>query len=245
MPQDPSQLLEKIESLKKEIAQKRPLNQGELAELKKWYRVTYTYHSNAIEGNSLTLEETKLVVEDGITVEGKPLREIFEATNHSKAIDLIYQMVQSQKIIDEEGVKKVHHAILSNIDEENAGKYRQVSVYISGETHPLPSPSEVPVRMKALFEWVAQSPLDLKAIAKWHYDFLKIHPFVDGNGRTARLIANLMLMQVGYPIQIIPIIRRREYISSLHSSKVFDDFFDFFFSVQYENMKDYLRMLGN
>lgn len=245
MLEDHQPILEKIDHLKQEIAQKKPLNQGELMELKKWYQVTYTYHSNAIEGSSLTLEETRLVVEDGLTVEGKPLREVFEATNHSKAIDLIYQLAQSKKPVDEETVKQVHQVILANIDEENAGKYRRVAVQISGEEEPLPLSSEVPAQMSALFNWLEKAPLNLKTIAKWHYDFVKIHPFVDGNGRTARLVVNLMLMQLGYPIQIIPIVRRREYISSLHSSRSFDDFLTFFLSVQYESMKDYLRMLGD
>lgn len=237
-------LLQKIEALKQEIDQKRPLNVGELAELKKWYQVTYTYHSNAIEGSSLTLEETRLVVEDGITVEGKPLREIFEATNHSKAVDLIYQLVKKSPSVDEAVIKSIHKLILAQIDDENAGVYRKIAVFISGETQPLPPASEVQSKMQALESWLNSSPLNLESIAKWHYEFVKIHPFVDGNGRTARLVSNLMLMTLGYPIQIIPIVRRREYIASLHSSKNFEDFYAFFLSVQYENMKDYLRMLG-
>ncbi len=245
MSTDIQVLQAKIEQLKQTIDQKRPLNKGELAELKKWYQVTYTYHSNAIEGNSLTLEETRLVVEDGITVDGKPLREIFEATNHSKAVELIYELARQNQSIDETTIKSIHKLILTQIDDENAGQYRKSAVYISGETEPLPPASEVFQKMETLFAWLHEQELSLEVVAKWHYDFVKIHPFVDGNGRTARLVSNLMLIELGYPIQIIPIIRRREYISSLHSSKTFDDFYAFFLSVQYENMKDYLRMLGD
>ncbi len=102
--------------------------------------------------------------------------------------------------------------------------------------------------MKDLFKWY-ESKKDggniLEMIAEWHYKFVKIHPFVDGNGRIARLIVNLMLLKNGYPMQIIPMVRRREYIQSLNSSKTFKDFFEFFLSVQYENMKDYIRMIGS
>ncbi len=242
-------LLKKIADLKIKIDALRPLNKGELEALKKWYDVTYTYNSNAIEGNSLTLEETRLVIEDGLTVKGKPLREIYEAVNHKKAIDQIYKAVQSKTMLTENLLKTIHSVVMHDIDEENAGQYRKIQVYISGEEKALPTALQVPVMMKSLFQWLNSEKKSeetiLKTIAKWHYDFVKIHPFVDGNGRTARLIANILLLQSRYPLQIIPIIRRTDYIQSLHSSRTFNDFYHFFLEVQYENMKDYLRMVGS
>lgn len=235
----------KITDLKKQIESLRPLNQGELNELKKWYRVTYTYHSNAIEGNTLTLAETKMVVEEGLTIDGKSLREIYEATNHAQAIDLIYEAIGKKSVLDEALLKKIHHLILKNIDEENAGVYRRIQVFITGEPEPLCPAEQIPEKMKALFEWLVKiDQPTLKEVARWHYDFVKIHPFVDGNGRVARLGVNILLLQQGYPLQVIPFVRRREYIQSLHSSKAFEDFYAFFLSVQYETMKDYLRMVG-
>lgn len=241
-------LLANIKDLKQKIDSMRPLNQGELNELKKWYNVTYTYNSNAIEGNSLTLEETKMVLEEGVTIEGKPLREIFEAVNHSKAIDTLYEFLKSDRDISEEFVKEIHKIILSKIDDENAGIYRKIQVYISGESGALPPANDVPKLMKELFTYCEKESKKkdiLELIAEWHYKFVKIHPFVDGNGRVARLIVNMMLLKNNYPIQIIPMVRRREYIQSLHSSNTFLDFYEFFLSVQYENMKDYLRMISN
>lgn len=241
-------LLQKIKDLKQKIDSMRPLNQGELNELKKWYSVTYTYNSNAIEGNSLTLEETKMVLEEGITIGGKPLREIFEVINHGKAIEKLYEFLKNNQDITEHTIKDVHKVILNKIDDENAGIYRKIQVYISGESEVLPPAKDIPKLMKELFTWYKKGLTKkdvLELIAEWHYKFVKIHPFVDGNGRVARLIVNLMLLKNGYPIQIIPIIRRQEYIQSLHSSKTFRDFYKFFLSVQYENMKDYLRMISN
>lgn len=242
-------LLVKIKNLKQKIDSMRPLNRGELNELKKWYNVTYTYHSNAIEGNSLTLEETKMVLEEGITIGGKPLREIFEAINHGKAIEKLYEFLKNDKDVTENTIKDMHKIILNKIDDENAGVYRKIQVYVSGDPKALPKASDVPKLMKALSIWLKKELTDkmdiLKTIAEWHCRFVKIHPFMDGNGRVARLIVNLMLLKEGYPIQIIPVIRRREYIQSLHSSKTLHDFYEFFLSVQYENMKDYLRMIGD
>lgn len=240
-------LEQKIADLKTKIDSLRPLNSGELAELQKWYRVTYTYHSNAIEGNTLTLAETKMVVEEGLTVHGKPLREIHEAVNHSRAIDLIYETIQKNGRFDEALLKNIHHWILKNIDEENAGVYRRIQVFITGEPELLCPAAQVPEKMTELFDWLKglNHPLTLKNMAEWHYRFVKIHPFVDGNGRVARLGVNILLLQQGYPLQIIPVVRRQEYIQSLHSSKTFEDFYAFFLSVQYEAMKDYVRMVGN
>lgn len=242
-------ILQKIQTLKTQIDHLRPLNAGELRELKKWYDLTYTFNSNAIEGNSLTLEETRLVLEDGLTIQGKPMREIFEAVNHKKSIDAIYDLIQNKTELTEKIVLDIHKIILQNIDEENAGIYRRIQVYISGEILLPPKSQEVPHLMQALFQWFEKASAEkenpLYLSAKWHYDFVKIHPFTDGNGRTARLIGNLILLKFGYPLQIIPVIRRAEYISSLKSTQKFEDFYQFFLDIQHENMKDYLRMIGS
>ena len=142
---------------------------------------------------------------------------------------------------------KIHKIILNQIDSENAGKYRKIQVFISGDTKTLPKSNKIPKLMKEFFKWYKENKNtknQLKLIAEWHYRFVKIHPFIDGNGRVTRLIVNLMLLKNNYPLQIIPIIRRQEYINSLHSSKTFDEFYKFFLSVQYENMKDYIRMIN-
>jgi Fic family protein len=237
---------QEIKKLKKEIDNLKPLSKGELAELKKWYDVTYTFHSNAIEGNTLTLAETKIIVEDGLTVAGHPLREILEAKNHKEVIDDLIRVVQKKKDLDEKILLKLHKILIKSIDDENAGKYRKVQVYITGEEKLPPKAQEIPTLMKIYFLWYDKNkkkinPVDLAATA--HYRLVKIHPFVDGNGRIARIISNLILMRAGYPLVIIPIVRRQDYISSLSSKKFEKDFVKFFKEIVLENIKDYLRMI--
>jgi Fic family protein len=137
---------------------------------------------------------------------------------------------------------------MRNIDDENGGKYRKIQVYISGDMAEPPRSSEVPILMGELFDWHRSNQDNLHPVllaSEFHYRFVKIHPFVDGNGRTARLLANIILMQSGYPMIILPVVRRMDYITSLHSSTGSLDIFENFYAdIVHENLKDYIRMIG-
>lgn len=241
-------LLAKIDELFAILQSKRPLNSGELNELRKSLKVSFTYHSNAIEGNTLTHGETKIVLEDGLTIAGKTVREISEALNHNAVFEWLYDMVDGNKPITEESVLALHSLILKNIDDENAGRYRSIQVQLSGDEKLPPVATKVPALMEELFTWYGNSidtlhPVELAA--ELHYRFVKIHPFIDGNGRTIRVLINIHLMQRGYPIVILPVVRRSEYISALHSSSSREKFLLLFADIVHENMKDYLRMIDS
>lgn len=236
-----------IRKLKKQIDDLRPLSKGELAELKKWYDVTYTFHSNALEGNTLTLAETKIVVEDGITVGGHPVREILEAKNHKIVIDNLVAAVQKKQDLNEELLLFLHKNLIKGIDDESAGKYRKLQVYMTGDEKMPPKAKEVLGLIEAFFGWYNENKEKMDAVelaARAHYKLVKIHPFIDGNGRISRIIANLILMQAGYPLVIIPMVLRQKYIESLHSKTGSEEIFlKFFQETTLENMKDYLRMI--
>ncbi len=168
--------------------------------------IEYTYESNKIEGNTLTLQETALVVEKGLTVGGKTLNEHLEVINHTYAIDFIKAVAQNKESINERLIADIHALILKGIDDRNAGKYRNVPVMISGAKHIPPQPYDVPVKMQNLIEWYNESKNILHPIvlsAEMHERLVTIHPFIDGNGRTSRLLMNLILLQHGYPIAIL------------------------------------------
>ncbi len=239
--------LKKIEKIFTEISSKRPLSTGEINELKKSLKVEFTYNSNAIEGSTLTRGETKLVIEDGLTIAGKTIREINETLNHNDLFEILYKAVKEKIQINEKFIFNIHKAVLKNIDDENAGVYRKIQVYISGEKQLPPKPTSIQKQMQDLLSWFEQeknkiSPTELAA--KFHYKFVKIHPFIDGNGRTVRILINIILMQKNYPLIIIPNIRRAEYISTLNSKSSEENFLEFFADTVYENLKDYLRMIS-
>ncbi|MBS9768319.1 MAG: Fic family protein [Flavobacteriaceae bacterium] len=168
--------------------------------------IEYTYESNKIEGNTLTLQETALVIEKGLTVGGKTLNEHLEAINHTHAIDFIKEVVQKHEPITERLVMEIHSLILKGIDNRNAGKYRNVPVMISGAKHLPPQPYAVPIEMERLLLWYNEHKETLHPIvlsAEMHERLVTIHPFIDGNGRTSRLLMNLILLQNGYPIAIL------------------------------------------
>lgn len=198
--------LENIDVLKKELDQHRPLPAAAVKNLRDVYRVEWTYNSNAIEGNTLSLIETKVVMEDGLTIGGKRLQEHFEVINHSEAISFIEDQVNRIDPLDERTLKTIHHLILKNIDDDNAGTYRSINVRISGSQHEPPHFLQVDNEMKNLFAWYEQEkdrfhPVELAAL--FHFKFVYIHPFADGNGRTARLLMNLILMSHGFPPAIV------------------------------------------
>ncbi|WPX08358.1 Fic family protein [Anaerocellum danielii] len=216
-----SQKKEKLDSL-------RPLPENSVKSLKEKLILDWTYHSNAIEGNTLTIYETKVVIENGITVAGKTLKEHLEVINHKEAILYLEELVKNNTSLSEWVIKSIHRLILKGIDDKNAGVYRKENVYISGASFTPPDYIQVPILMTKLVEKINNYNIHPIVIASvLHVDFVKIHPFVDGNGRTARLLMNLELMKSGYPIAIIPKEIRAYYYQTLDKACTQEDYNDF------------------
>ncbi|RIV25025.1 Fic family protein [Fibrisoma montanum] len=166
----------------------------------------YTYESNRIEGNTLTLRETDLVLNEGLTIGGKPLKDHLEAINHRDALDYMKDIVQQRVNLSERVLLDLHSLILRGIDRENAGRYRQVPVLIRGSRFVPPQPYLVARQMEDLFHWYENETKSLHPVvlaAELHERLVTIHPFIDGNGRTARLIMNLILLRHGFPLAIL------------------------------------------
>lgn len=201
----------------------RPLAEPLLRNLEEWFRIELTYTSNAIEGNTLSRRETALVVEKGITVGGKTLVEHLEATNHAGALDWVKTKVEGDPSgISESDILHMHEMILEGINSMNAGRYRSVPVRISGSAVLMPNPRKVPDLMKEFSDWLSHPgklhPAEFAAEA--HYRLVSIHPFVDGNGRTGRLLMNLILLMNGYPPAVVRKRDRLAYISSLEKAQL-------------------------
>ncbi len=200
-----------------------------LRTLRDFFRVKNIYHSNAIEGNLLNIGETRLVVEQGLTITGKPLKDTLEAKNLSHALSLFETLADREGLpIAEVDIRALHAAILKGIDDGNAGTYRSSEVEISGSRFKPPSPHEIAPKMQEFGEWlklislpttheIQEDPITLAAVA--HTWFVSIHPFIDGNGRTARLLMNLILMRYGYPIAVITREDRQRYYDALEESQ--------------------------
>ncbi|MBI5417640.1 Fic family protein [Candidatus Poribacteria bacterium] len=236
-----------IDKLQKEIDSHKPLKKEALKQLKEYYRIGLTYSSNAIEGNSLTETETKIVLEQGITISGKPLKDHYEAIGHSEAFDYLYKLVQKDTIAEAD-LLKLHRLFYDRIDRKNAGKYRKIGVFIQGSDIKLPPPSRLKSLVQELINKIPElqkkyHPVEFAAIL--HKELVSIHPFIDGNGRISRLLMNLALLQKGYEIVAIPPILRDEYIRSLRVCDKRDDiaFINLITSLEYESQKEYLRLL--
>ncbi len=211
---------ERILRKQEALDQLRPFNQGALHKLQETFRVDMTYNSNAIEGNSLSLSETKLVLEEGLTIGGKTFKEHLEVTNHAKAIDFVESLVNKKEIVEID-VLNIHALVLDRINPENAGFYRIGGVRISGTDYIPPSTAKVPHLMKEIYRLLnikSGEPIETAAII--HQKFVDIHPFIDGNGRTARLLLNLYLMRNGYPPVIILQVERKKYIRTIMQSRM-------------------------
>jgi Fic family protein len=212
--------------------------------------VEYTYESNRIEGNTLTLRETDIVINKGLTIGGKSMREHLEAINHNEAIMYLLDFVRGEIEFDERIAKDLHSIILRGIDRDHAGKYRNASVMISGSRHIPPSPIQVPDLMQKCFEWYKENSATCHPIilaAEMHEQIATIHPFIDGNGRTARLVMNLILMRNGYPIANIPGDgdSRRDYYDSLEKCNISsekEDFFKFIITYVDSNYQKYVGL---
>jgi len=177
---------------------KRPLTSGELAVLQNEFLVEYTYNSNAIEGNTLTLRETDLVLR-GMTIDKKPLKDHLEAIGHKEAFDFVEELVKDKKELSESIIKKIHYLVLSD-KKDDRGVYRRVPVRIMGAKHVPPEPYMIEPMMNELLFWFNDDKSDLLTkMALFHIKFEAIHPFIDGNGRTGRLLLNMELMKLGFP----------------------------------------------
>jgi Fic family protein len=206
--------LERLNSL-------RPLPLEAVKRLREKFEVDMTYHSNAIEGNRLTLRETWMVLRKGMTIRGKSVNEHLEATNHAEAIGLLEKMVDGKKEITEMDVLGLHAVILDKISPQDAGFYRHEQVFIEGSRIRLPKWKEVPKLMQAVYSELNNKSKGIAAIqsaVKIHHDTVRIHPFVDGNGRLARLLMNLRLMRAGFPPTILRREERRAYYSALEKA---------------------------
>lgn len=229
------------------IAALRPFPKETVASLRNYYRVGLTYSSNALEGNSLTESETKVVIEDGLTIGGKPLRDVYEATGHARAYDFLYTLSKDSPITAET-ILELHRLFYSEIDAEHAGVWRKVRVFISGSRRVLPAPEKVPTLMTEFVKWMAAKegtlhPVEFAALV--HQKFVFIHPFVDGNGRVARLLMNLVLLRAGWTIAIIPPICRHEYVYALEKAARTPKIFITFIRDRIcETQKELLRLMG-
>lgn len=238
---------DEVDNLKKELDSKRPIPKETLKSLKESINLEWTYNSNGIEGNTLTLRETQVVLE-GITVGGKSIKEHLEAINHEQAILFLDELVKDNEPITEWNIKNIHGLILKEIDNENAGKYRGENVTIKGATHIPPDYIKVPELMEKLIlnyeTWNNYHPIIRAALL--HGELVKIHPFVDGNGRTSRLLMNLDLMNSGYNPVIIKKEDRLKYYEALdkaHTTGNYTDFVKLVTKLEVEMLKKYLELL--
>ncbi len=208
-----------VDKLKGWLDSFRPLPSAVVAELKQLFDVRFTYNSNAIEGNTLTQSETQLVLEKGITVGGKTLREHLEVVGHRDAIDYVESLAQKDTTISEWEIRQIHSLLFMVIDRTEAGRYRQLDVKAAGTGYTYPPHYLLPELMAEFVEWLNSEaakqmhPIDYAAEA--HCRFVGIHPFRDGNGRTGRLLMNLLLLRMGYPVVVISNERRTDYIEAL------------------------------
>lgn len=236
-----------VDNLKKELDSKRPIPKETLKSLEESINLEWTYNSNGIEGNTLTLKETQVVLE-GITVGGKSIKEHLEAINHEKAILYLNDLVKENNPITEWNIKSIHQLVLKNIDDENAGRYRRENVTIKGVTHIPPDYLKVPELMEKLVlnykNWNNFHPIIQASLL--HGELVKIHPFIDGNGRTSRLLMNLDLMNHGYNPIIIKKEDRLKYYEALdkaHTTRDYTDFVKLITKLEMVMLKKYLEIL--
>jgi len=239
---------EKVDRCHSAIGAVRPFEGHLLQQLKDYYRIGLTWSSNAIEGNTFTISETKVVLEDGLTIAGRPLRDFYETVGHGKAYDHMFSRMGERRISAAD-IKVLHRLFFKEIDEENAGAWRKVPVVVSGIDYVFPSPAELEERMAELDAWIESErekyhPVTFAGLL--HLKFVTIHPFIDGNGRVARLLMNLALIQDGYQLAIIPPVLRSEYYDNIRgyqNNGKSEPFCDFIAERVYETQKEISRLL--
>lgn len=228
------------------IDERIPFEGEMLRQLKDYYRIGLTWSSNALEGNTLTESETKVLLEDGLTVGGKPLRYTYEAIGHAKAYDFMFTLINN-RTITERDILTMHQMFYENIEKEYAGEYRDMDVFISGSKYPVTETKRIQLEMDGLFQWIATERDQFHPVAfaaQLHKRFVFIHPFKDGNGRIARLIMNTVLIQDEYLPAVIPPVLRHEYIELLEKARRDDKPFEQFIAERViESQKEVMRLL--
>lgn len=236
----------RIDEYKAIIDVRRPFEGDMLEQIKKYYRIGLTWSSNAIEGNTLTESETKVLLEDGLTAGGKPLRDTLEVLGHAKAYDFMFTLLHNNTITESD-VLMLHRLFYQGVEGEHAGRYREMDVFITGSHYPVTPPSQIKTEMEALFEWSFRERPRYHPVvfaAQLHKRLVFIHPFKDGNGRVARLAMNAVLIQTGYLPAIIPPVLRQEYISLLETAHTNDKpFVEFIAERVLQSYREVTRLL--
>jgi Fic family protein/DNA-binding XRE family transcriptional regulator len=242
-------LLNEIDTLKTKLDHFRQFDSYRIAQA---LELEYTFESNRIEGNTMTLRETDLVINEGLTISGKSMREHLEVINHQEAIAYIKDLMQRNASINEREILSIHNLILRGIHPEDAGRYRKVQVMIQGSSHMPPQPFMVPKEMEDFFIWYETNKNSLHPIvlaAEIHERLVTIHPFIDGNGRTSRLVMNLILLQHGYIIANIKgdYETRIQYYQTLETAQTKnnkEDFLLFIAQIEKESLERYIGIIG-
>lgn len=245
-------LLSEADKLQKKWTKKKPLNVIQLQKMKEYFNLNYTYESNKIEGNTLTLKETFLVVNEGLTIGGKSMNEHLEAINHTDAIDFVASLIQDKEILTERVLQEIHYLILKGIDKENAGKYRRVPVMISGSAFVPPQPYLINKMMEDIFIFYQKNKNKLHPIvlaADMHEKIVTVHPFIDGNGRTCRLIMNLILLANGFTVGVLKgdVKSRMKYYNALEEAQTKNDravFYKLVAQTCIDSLNEHIKMAG-
>jgi Fic family protein/plasmid maintenance system antidote protein VapI len=242
-------ILAQIDILKAKLDTFRQFDSYRIAQA---LELEYTFESNRIEGNTMTLRETDLVINEGLTISGKSMREHLEAINHQEAIAFIKELMNKNTSLIEREVLSIHNLILRGIHPEDAGRYRKVQVMIKGSAHMPPQPFLVAKEMEDYFIWYETNKNKLHPIvlaAEMHERLVTIHPFIDGNGRTSRLVMNLILLQHGYVIANIKgdYENRMHYYQALETAQTQnnkEEFILFVAQIEKESLERYLEIIG-
>lgn len=247
-----AQLMSKVDSLKAEWFKCKPLNVTKLRKMREHFDILYTFDSNQIEGNTLTYQETHLVINEGVTIGGKSMRDHLEAINHYEAIDFIYDVVNKNESITEQLFKEIHYLILKGIDRTNAGVYRSVPVLIGDSKHRPPEPFLVAKQMEDVFGFYLENKNKLHPVvlaAEMQEKIVKVHPFIDGNGRTSRLVLNLILLMNGFTIASLKgdIDSRMRYYQALENIQLknnSDDFYILILETAIKSLEEHIELAG-
>ena len=213
---------QRIDEKRRRIDALRPLNPQQVAKLREQLHIELTYNSNAIEGNRLTLHETFLVLQEGITIKNKPLKDHLEARDHKEALDFLDELVNAKRVtMSALLIRQLHQLVVRETDREWAGRYRVGAVMITGAAHQPPDAHAVEQEMNQLIGWFSAARRKLHPVelaARVHHRLVHVHPFFDGNGRTARLLMNLTLMRHGFPMAVVQKVDRRRYYRVLQQA---------------------------